>query len=208
MINTSLNIKEIYFSQLSIIEMPIYQQLVFQFLKKLKFEYPSFTKWYSNLFSNGVLNTNREIIICEAFNVIVAVAILKYDEKKICTFRVSESFQKNGIGKHLMEKCFEVLETDKPLITVHNKRRYQYNNLFQYYGFTLEQTNHFYYWYNTELAYNGVLPEKNILINKVILIDYIDFIDKMWKVKNELFKEIQTYTETYKLYDSERLSVN
>ena len=101
-------------------------------------------------------------------------AILKNDdiEKKICTLRVAKRFQKQGIGQHLMELSFEWLNDDKPLITIHNSKKHEFNKLFKRYNFELEEKKWGYYrLFRTELVYNGSLPEKNFFFNRMEMID-------------------------------------
>ncbi len=53
----------------------------------------------------------------------IAVAILKKyaEEKKICTFRVSENTKRHGVGTDLMRESFEWLECNQPLIAVNEE---------------------------------------------------------------------------------------
>lgn len=111
------------------------------------------------------------------------VAILKSakNEKKICTLRVAGPFQRQGIGRTLMELSFDWLQDDKPLITMHKSKQHEFAPLLDYYGFVLEQTQrNYYHVFNTELSYNGVLPPKKLFFNKLELLDidmwYKDFI--------------------------------
>lgn len=167
------------YSQLDTIEKYIYFNRIFNFLIYLVIEYPSFIDWYKKLFTiNGNLENEREILICERNNEIAGIAILKKtkEEQKICTLRVKDKYQRNGIGKLLMEYSFEWLENDKPLITLHKSKQNQFATLFKYYDFKLEQKSWSYYnIFSTELAYNGVLPQKTFLLLDMgkILEEYI-----------------------------------
>ena len=155
-------------SNLDIVDCSIISQTIYQFLKMLNFKYPGFKMWYWSLFSSkGSLKNEREILFCRNNNEIIAVSILKYsqDEKKICTFRVKKSYQGQGIGHLLMEESFEYLNTDKPLITLHKTKEYEFRSLFKYYNFEKQQSLKGYYsFFSTELCYNGVLPEKRIIM--------------------------------------------
>lgn len=154
----------------------VYAKKVYSFLFLLNFEYPNFTSWYNSLFkNNGLLNEEREIIICTINGNVVGVAILKSDkaEKKICTLRVLPAYQYLGIGSALMEKSFELLNNDKPLITIHISKYQSFKRLFEKYNFSLEQQMQGYYGLmRSELSYNGVLsdavPCKNSLFEQII----------------------------------------
>ena len=67
---------------------------------------------------------------------IKGITILKlYGNKKICTIRVGDKFQKQGLGTKMMIKSMEILECNKPLITVSNSRNNEFLKLFKYLGF-------------------------------------------------------------------------
>ena len=173
-------------SKLDYVNCVLVSQQVYQFLRILNFEYPNFKKWYWSLFDKqGNLLPNREILYCKSKYSIVAVSILKFElnEKKICTFRVHKNYQGQGIGKLLMEKSFEYLQTDKPLITLHKSKQKQFEKLFNYYNFKQEQSlKNYYKYFSTELSFNGILPQKSICLNKFNIEDVkkalIDFLDK------------------------------
>lgn len=168
-----------------------YRKEVFLFLKKLTREYPGFSNWYERLFAeNNELRHEREIIICENLDKIVGVSILKRteEEQKICTLRVAKDYQHQGIGKTLMEMSFEWLDNDKPLITLHKSKLVQFDSLFNYYGFELEQKKaHYYNLFGTELVYNGVLSDEKFYVNKFELIDYFKLRKKYLETPREDF---------------------
>lgn len=152
----------------------IYQCEIYKFLSRLVFEYQGFKAWYRNLYDELELKYNREIIICEDQFRIVGVAIIKNDlkEKKICTLRVLQEYQRKGIGHNLVELCMQILQTDKPMITLHKSKLNQFEKLLTYYDFELEQTQqHYYSIFSTELVFNGMLPEKEFIFNRIEILD-------------------------------------
>lgn len=153
----------------------IYCEEIYRFLSRLIFEYQGFQNWYNRLFEISYnLKQNREIVICEHQLNIVGIAIIKNDlnEKKICTLRVSKSHQRQGIGHKLIEMCFEQLNTEKPMITLHKNKLNQFEKLLNYYDFELEQTQkHYYSIFSTELVFNGTLPQKEFAFNQIELMD-------------------------------------
>ncbi len=174
------DVQYVSFSNLLKPEQIFYREAIFNFLWRLTFEYAGFRKWYNQLFSDdSTLNRDREIIICLFHNRIAGVSILKNskDEKKICTLRVAKEFQKNGIGKNLIIKSMDWLETDTPLITVHSSKAYQFEKLFRYFGFKQESMYKGYYsLFSTEIAYNGVLPDAAISLPQLLVTDMRAFI--------------------------------
>jgi ribosomal protein S18 acetylase RimI-like enzyme len=137
-----------------------YFDSIYETIAQLKEDYPEFYSWYYTKVRDGILNGNREIIFSVAQDRIAGVAILKKDqkEKKICTLRVFTQFQHNGIGKKLVLESFDFLNTYKPLITVSSDRDYQFQRLFNYFGFrkSLELPNYYSYG-KKEFSYNGIL---------------------------------------------------
>lgn len=137
-----------------------YFKSIYFTLKELNTEYPYFADWYFNKVKNGIFYSNREIIFNITNDQIAAIAILKNEtsEKKICTLRVSNNFQRLGFGKQIMAESFEILDTQFPLITVNSHKEYLFTHLFKYYNF--RKTNVFdgiYRPYNSEITYNGIL---------------------------------------------------
>ena len=153
----------------------IYRREIYRFLGRLVFEYQGFNNWYKDLYvESAELRANREIIICDDQFRIAGVAILKNDlqEKKICTLRVAREYQHQGIGHNLVEMCMQQLHTDKPMLTLHKCKLNQFEKILSHYNFELEQTRrHYYSIFSTELVFNGLLPEKEFLFNKIELID-------------------------------------
>lgn len=85
-------------------------------------------------------------------------------KKKICTLRVDQNFQKNGIGKALVAKSMEILGTNEPIITVSNRKHNEFDRLLKYFGFKLESIYYEKYKLNThELVYNGALSPETII---------------------------------------------
>ncbi|HLP48659.1 MAG TPA: GNAT family N-acetyltransferase, partial [Candidatus Kapabacteria bacterium] len=86
-------------------------------IDKLSYEYPNFGKWYYEKIVPGLFSGERKILVNLIDNTISAVAILKdtADERKICTIRVHPLFRRQGVGKMLIGKSFELLGTDKPI---------------------------------------------------------------------------------------------
>ena len=137
---------------------------------KLRNEYPGFDLWFYSLFEKpACLKREREILLCICGDDIAGIAILKrtFAEKKICTLRVEQKYQKMSLGKQLIGLSLEWLNTEKPLITVHKSKQYEFDKLFQYYNFQLmDEKQGYYSLFSTKLSYNGELPEKSIFYNQ------------------------------------------
>lgn len=133
-------------------------------LKGLEKGYPNILKWFKEKVSfNSKLRKNREILLAissdEKQNIkFLGFAILKdtIEEKKICTIRISEEYQRKGVGEELFRKAFEVLGTDKPLITVSENNEECFKKLFKKFGFKkIEEKKDLYAQGIKENIYNG-----------------------------------------------------
>lgn len=135
-------------------------QKVYYFLFFLNIEYPGFHSWFQNNVIPDLETKQKEIILIMCGEYIAGVSILKntYDEKKICTIRVGKHFRGQGLGKKLMEISLMELNTDKPMITVSSYRYPQFQNIFNYFGFKMEDISCNYYRNrNDEICFNGQL---------------------------------------------------
>lgn len=131
------------------------------FLRELA--YPNIDVWYNKVIEEiNSFPKTREMFIClsneENLLSISGLMILKNtcDEKKICTLRVKENYQRKGIGSELIQKAFDFLETEKPLITVPEESVEAFSNIFNKYGFEKKDEIHDLYRENKiEHIYNG-----------------------------------------------------
>jgi len=107
------------------------------FLFDLNKYYPNFNSWFFKKVIPDCSIGNRKIIIKKSADQIVAVAILKksIEERKICTFRVSENAKRNGIGKELMLESLEWLQCNQPLITVNEENASEFEYFLRKFDF-------------------------------------------------------------------------
>lgn len=137
------------------------------FLSILEYDYPFFTSWLDKVFLE--LNSpKRKIILCLSNDDIhiYGVAILKdtQDEKKICTIRVERAYQNLGIGTVLVKMAQEILNCEKPLITVSEKlicdflpflRKFDFKLVSKVKSLYLE--GHYEYFFNKEYSHTNIL---------------------------------------------------
>lgn len=132
--------------------------------------YPNIDAWL-----NKVINEinhhpeNREMFICLSNNdgspSVLGLVILKktHCEKKICTLKVDERYQRKGIGSALILKAFDFLETDKPLITVPEEYENMFSKILNKFGFKKTAEIHGLYRADKiEYIYNEHLDDTNI----------------------------------------------
>lgn len=141
--------------------------IIGKILDGLEKNYPNILEWYKNKVLPGLETGEREIILaCKIYKFYkddeVPIEVLGYvilkktpTEKKICTFRVEEKYQRLGIGKRLMEASFEFLETRKPMITISEDNVKSFESLLKKYNFKLvEKIENLYVKGKTEYIYN------------------------------------------------------
>lgn len=147
------------FSELSKLEQQMYYNYIYLFLMEANMQYPAFSVWYGNLFTDDMrLKPEREIIVCEKEYEIAGVTILKStkEEAKICTMYVAEQYRHNGLGRRLMELSLEWLKNDKPVITLDKSNEPDFAGILKHFGFVLQEENcGLYNPGKVELIYNG-----------------------------------------------------
>lgn len=132
----------------------------FEKLNELSFFYPQFDLWYANKVIPGLEYGNRSIILSLEKNLVHGIAIVKHDkeEQKLCCLRVSPDLQGTGLGIRLFKKSFDILENERPLLSVAEEQMPKFRRVFSYFGFTQELAYKDLYRENkTELSYNGIL---------------------------------------------------
>lgn len=154
------------------------------FLVDLAFEYPFFKEWLKGVFDELISTDQRIIVLCcgsSKFD-IKGVSILKKtrDEKKICTLRVDKSYRNQGIGSVLLRRSIEILEENKPLITVSGIHMKEFSPFLKKHGFVLkDKVKSLYRRGSYEYFFNVPYKHKFVLIS--IKPEYASAIAKGWK---------------------------
>lgn len=151
-----VNIKE-YFE--------FYTSTVYSYIEEVVMFYPEFKNWYNTKVVNQLNIGNRQMLINiirdnKGIDYISGVAILKNkeEEKKICTIKIFDDFKNKGIGKQMFEKSFELLENEKPLITISGNQVCEFEKIIKRYDLNLESVMPDYYKKgHNEYIYNGEL---------------------------------------------------
>ena len=79
------------------------------------------------------------------YNCLRGIAILKYNEKKLCHLSVMDAYKNKGYGIKLFKKSFEELKTEKPFLTVSEEKLPDFKRVFDYFGFKLTNVIEGYY---------------------------------------------------------------
>lgn len=126
--------------------------------------YPDYTKWYFSKVIPGVIEGNREILICTIDKSVAGILILKKQatEKKICTLFIVEKFQKLGVAEKLVRKACNLLGTKTPLFTVSSSNFNEFKNLILKFEWERTQTLSigFYNLEYEEFVYNGEIKSE------------------------------------------------
>lgn len=126
----------------------------------LRGSYPNFDSWLFDKVVPGIVNGERTVLIEMRADEVAGFMILKHSpsEKKLCTLRVRPQYESRGMGVRLFDTAFEILETERPLLSVSEKAMPKFEPLFRHFGFSQEAIYEDRYLPRMrELAYNGLL---------------------------------------------------
>lgn len=146
-------------------------QEVWARLSDLTDQYPDFSLWFQYKVVPGISAGHRSLIAEYRNGVIAGLAIIKDtdEEQKLCCLRVVEEFHATGLGIRLFEKSFELLNNDKPLLSISDVRLPEFARVCSYFGFELDQElRDFYRPGHTEFVFNGTLETKRPSIGTVV----------------------------------------
>ena len=120
-----------------------------------KLQYPEYFKWYYHTNIPRILDGEGEAIFYLDGFQIVGLSMLKRtaDESKICTFLIDEEYRKKGYSKLILEDSYEFLGTEKPLITIPEKRLDEFSKIIEAYGWVPTETTDKYY--SPEVVFNS-----------------------------------------------------
>lgn len=118
-------------------------------------QYPEYAKWFYTKNVPRIFNGTGEMIFYLDGFQIVGLSILKNDEleHKICTLLINEEYRKRGYSKLILEDSFKYLKTDKPLITIPEKRIEEFSSIIGAYNW--EETSITNEYLSKEIIFNG-----------------------------------------------------
>lgn len=130
----------------------------------LRSSYPLFDEWFATKVVPGICTGERTLLIEKRGSLAVAFLILKHTdtEKKLCTLRVRPDFESKGLGVRLFQTAFQLLGTERPLLSVSELTAPKFERIFKYFGFAQEAVYQGRYIPMVdELAYNGLLDHSS-----------------------------------------------
>jgi len=133
---------------------------IFYTLKSFNSYYPNFDFWLKEKILKGIYNGTRQIIIKWSDSEIIGLSIIKNDisEKKICCLRVMPNYIHSGFGVRLFIDSMNILEENKPLLSVNENNLLQFKKIFSYFDY--KKCNTYPNLYRkgiTEISFNGSL---------------------------------------------------
>jgi hypothetical protein len=113
------------------------EQEALAFLLPLSEDYPDFELWFRTKVVSGLRLGTRKIIRIERRETLVGIGIVKKEEaeKKICTVRIDPLYFGRGLGLKIFDSCLLWLNTDKPHLTVSERKLPAFERIFDRYGF-------------------------------------------------------------------------
>lgn len=136
----------------------------------LRSNYPEFDRWLLGKVFPGIVRGERTLVVERRGDQTAAVMILKHtaSEKKLCTLRVRPDFESRGLGVRLFESAFDLLGTERPLLSVSESAMPRFERLFVHFGFAQEETYDGLYLPKVkELSFNGLLQVENDRVSTV-----------------------------------------
>lgn len=137
-------------------------RLVEQDAEFLRASYPSFDNWLFQKVVPGISSGERTVVIEYRSANPVGLLIVKHttEERKLCTLRIRPHFENKGLGLKLFETAFELLETDRPLLSVSETALPKFYKVFDHFGFSQEASYEGVYLPRVvEFAFNGLLSD-------------------------------------------------
>lgn len=138
----------------------IFLRLVRDDIDFLRGAYPNFDSWLFSLVIPGIISGQRTVIVEQRCGQPVGLLIVKHtiEERKLCTLRVRPEFEFRGMGIRLFNTAFEVLGTDRPLLSVSELALPKFSRIFAHFGFACEESYQGLYLPSVqEFSYNGIL---------------------------------------------------
>lgn len=126
----------------------------------LRESYPGFDEWLLGRVIPGIYAGERTAVVDLRGPAVAGLLIVKHSatEKKLCTLRVRPDFECKGLGVRLFETAFDLLGTDRPLLSVSEPSINKFSRLFAHFAFSKEAVyGGRYLPHVNEFSYNGLL---------------------------------------------------
>lgn len=160
---------------------PIIDQILLMTIES-KNTYPEYVEWFMQKHVPGIYSGKRDTIIVVYKNKLIGIANIKKEtEKKICTLYFRPEFRYRRVGKLLVDRAIDLLESDKPLITIPSTSLGSFTNLIKRYQWELTDCiDDCYSMGVNEYIFNGeiALPNKDLSQEERLILTYNHTKDK------------------------------
>lgn len=143
-------------------------------LENLSSFYPGFSTWFDCKVLPGLYSGERALLLKYVGGSLAGIAVIKQNsfEKKLCCLRVMPGFDGSGVGVRLFETSFDLLGSNRPLLSVCEEQLPRFRKIFQYFGFDhVQRYEDFYRYGSAEHSYNGTLTsplaQRDLLLERV-----------------------------------------
>lgn len=133
--------------------------------------YPLFPKWFDLKVVPGLMSGERTVFLRNVNGGLGGLGIIKNDgrEKKICCLRVLPHLSGSGLGLKLFDEAFELLGTDRPLLSVSGEQVVNFHRIFKHFNFEIGgRYDDLYRVGGVEYSYNGSLISDVCASEKII----------------------------------------
>ncbi|WP_376995984.1 GNAT family N-acetyltransferase [Azospirillum himalayense] len=135
------------------------------FIVPLSTDYPGIKTWFNSKVVPGLIDGTRYLHRIERDGQLVGLGIAKLEpfERKICTVRIAPSYVGRGIGIRIFDSLLKWLDTDRPHLTVNERKIHAFERIFDWYGFNLTSVRSGLYVPNlSEFAFNENNLKQNL----------------------------------------------
>lgn len=119
-------------------------------------QYPDYLNWFYQTNIPRILNSKGEILFALDGFMLKGLVILKNtsEEKKVCTLMIDEPYRNQRLGSQLLEKSFNCLGTDKPIITIPESKISQFQHFINKYDW--KESGIIKDYYSKEISFNEI----------------------------------------------------
>lgn len=128
-----VNLKELTRYDIELFYSGYLPRIDYSYKEDFQKSYPEFLNWLKRIQNSK----DRKEILLFKNRIPVGFSILKYSERKICSFYIIPYFRGKGYSSILLRESIKELNTKYPLITISDKVKDNFVNLFSKYDFKL-----------------------------------------------------------------------
>lgn len=106
-------------------------------LEDMKDNYPNFTDWWQTKVIPEMILGSRNGILYYKNDILDGISIVKPSENKICLLRTFGNFKGEKLSYEIFKDSIDLLEVEKPYITISDTNIEKYRKQMKYFGFEI-----------------------------------------------------------------------